>query len=73
MPITTRCPTCDAPVRIPDRLSGKTVNCPQCGMPFSTRLDVELIPAVDVELMPEAECPLMLRSTSRLMAHPFPS
>ncbi len=72
MPITTRCPTCDAPVRIPDRLSGKTVNCPQCGMPFSTRLDVELIPAVDVELMPERAAPPHAAFDQQVDGTPFP-
>ena len=57
MPISTRCPTCHARVQIPDRLSGKTVKCPKCGMPFSARFDVQLIPAVDVELMPEHAVP----------------
>ena len=34
MPITVACPHCDAKLKLPDSVSGKTLKCPKCTDPF---------------------------------------
>jgi hypothetical protein len=36
MPTTVDCPACDCKLRVPDRLRGKQVKCPECGDTFPT-------------------------------------
>jgi predicted Zn finger-like uncharacterized protein len=39
MPEQIRCPDCDATLRVPDNLLGKSVKCPKCQMTFTAELD----------------------------------
>lgn len=35
MPITTKCPSCERTLRVPDNLLGQNVKCPSCGTTFT--------------------------------------
>jgi predicted Zn finger-like uncharacterized protein len=39
MPEQIRCPECDATLRVPDNLLGKSVKCPKCQTTFTAELD----------------------------------
>ena len=45
MPITTRCPECDRPLRVPDDLVGKNVKCPGCTATFLAEAESSSQPA----------------------------
>src|SRR5260370_40925872 len=55
MPITTRCPECDRPLRVPDDLVGKNVKCPGCTATFLAQAESSSPPAESIR--PGAEAP----------------
>ncbi len=54
MPITTRCPECDRPLRVPDDLVGKNVKCPGCTATFLAQAENSSQPAESIRPAPEA-------------------
>jgi hypothetical protein len=53
MPITTRCPECDRPLRVPDELVGKNVKCPGCTATFVAEAESDGQPAESIRPTPE--------------------
>jgi hypothetical protein len=45
MPTTVDCPACRRKLRVPDRLHGKQVKCPECGDTFASIPGLDLPPA----------------------------
>src|SRR5260221_3910679 len=54
MSVTTRCPECDRPLRVPDELVGKYVKCPGCTTTFLAQAESSSQPPESIRPAPEA-------------------
>jgi predicted Zn finger-like uncharacterized protein len=53
MPEQIRCPSCDAPLRVPETLLGKNVKCPKCQKTFLAELEE----SADLEVVDDEPAP----------------
>jgi hypothetical protein len=61
MPIQINCPSCKNPVRVPEELLGRRVQCPRCQSKFVAEADDEEPPTAPVERIDEAGEPVRRR------------